>query len=83
MIKKILVFCFLFRLLPILAQEGEKTYFPETDPLVQQKLEQWQDLEIRPADALGSLQSMGNCRILVDLSGRLWLVRAEERKKSE
>jgi len=45
MIKKLLVFYFLLRLLPILAQDGEKTYIPEPDPLVQQKLEKWQDLK--------------------------------------
>ncbi len=38
-------FVFLLPIIPILAQEGEKAYFPETDPLVQQKLEQWQDLK--------------------------------------
>ena len=45
MIKTILVFCFLLTIIPILAQEGEKSYFPDPDPLVQQKLEQWQDLK--------------------------------------
>lgn len=45
MIKKILVFCFLLPIIQILAQEGEKLYIAEPDPLVQQKLEQWQDLK--------------------------------------
>ncbi len=30
---------------PLMAQEGEERYVPETDPLVLQKLEQWQDLK--------------------------------------
>ncbi len=32
-------------LAPLAAQEGEERYVPETDPLVLQKLEQWQDLK--------------------------------------
>ena len=35
--------CFLFLILN--AQHEPQTYLPETDPLVQQKLEQWQDLK--------------------------------------
>jgi alpha-L-fucosidase len=45
MMKNILILCFLLSILSLYSQEEEKTYFPEPDPLVQQKLEQWQDLK--------------------------------------
>ena len=48
----------------------ENRYVPETDPLVLEKLEKWQDLEIRSADALGTLQSVGSGGILVNLLRR-------------
>lgn len=44
--KKIMVFFFgLFLLIDLSAQEHEQKYFPETDPLVLEKLEQWQDFK--------------------------------------
>ena len=55
-------------LMPVMvAQEHEERYVPETDPLVLQKLEAVAGSEIRAADALGPLQPVGNCRIMVDL----------------
>ncbi len=36
-------------------------YVPETDPLVLEKLEQWQDLKVWFTYDLGTIQSMGNC----------------------
>jgi alpha-L-fucosidase len=45
MIKKITTLFCLFSFISLSAQEGEKIYFPDPDPLVQQKLDQWQDLK--------------------------------------
>ena len=41
-----------------LVTHAEETYVPETDPLVLQKLDQWQDLKF------GRLQPMGDSRVL-------------------
>jgi len=30
---------------PLSSQEGEERYVPETDPLVLEKLDQWQDMK--------------------------------------
>ncbi len=38
-------FLFPFSLCTLSAQHGEQKYFPETDPLVLEKLEQWQDMK--------------------------------------
>ena len=45
----------------IMAQE-ENRYVPETDPLVNQKLEQWQDIKF-VTDAPGNLQPVGHCGV--------------------
>ena len=44
--KRYLLLLLITGLMPALAaQEHEERYVPETDPLVLQKLEQWQDLK--------------------------------------
>src|SRR5512137_1287449 len=40
-----LLLLLLFMVFELTAQEQEKVYFPDPDPLVVQKLEQWQDLK--------------------------------------
>ena len=54
-----LFFLLLFFSQPVFSQDGEERYVPETDPMVLEKLEQWQDLIEYQEDAVISSLQMG------------------------
>ncbi|MCK7536364.1 MAG: alpha-L-fucosidase [Marinilabiliales bacterium] len=48
--------------------------FPETNPLVIEKLEQWQSLKFGLLMHWGTYSQWGYCRVVVDLPRRVWMV---------